>query len=181
MFVLIIIFTLILPSIANAASHTPLLFLVTTPSLFWGLFLTIPLEGFLYHKIAGVTKASAFNDSFATNILSTIIVGFLFPFIITFLCSIGAEFGGTIWRILGTFSDGSRQQNLEAVIPIIFWIFIMFILTVFCEAFILKKRWRSRKFLGKKDEIRTSLYCNAISYACLSLGIAFWASRGLNL
>ncbi len=170
MFSSIIALVVLTPSIVFADGGGPLLLIFNFLAFLYGSILIILVEWFLYVRLAGVPRDLAFWDSLVTNILSTIVVGFGFPFAIGLVTWFGLfiPWGvGDVLLALGTWLyEGIKYPKLSIGMTG-FWLLVTFFLTVRYETKILSKRWKKREFTGRITPEKLNWICNSITYAGL--------------
>lgn len=162
---------ILLPSIAFADGGGPLLLIFNFLAFMYGSILIILVEWFLYTRLASVPRGLAFWDSLVANLLSTLVIGIGFPFVIGLISWIGLfipSWGvGDVLLALGTWVyEGIKYPKLSMTMTA-FWLVVTYFLTVWYEVKIIRKRWDKRGFTGKIDPVKLSWYCNSITYAGL--------------
>jgi hypothetical protein len=161
---------LLIPSVAFADGGGPLLLIVNFLAFLYGSILIILVEWLLYVRLASVPKGPAFWDSLVTNLLSTVVVGFGFPFVIGLISWFGLfiPWGvGDILLALGTWVyEGIKYPKLSMSMTA-FWLLVTYFLTVRYETKILRKRWEKRGFTGKMTPEKLNWICNSVTYAGL--------------
>ncbi len=162
--------TLLFPSAAFADGGGPLLLIFNFLAFLYGSILIILVEWFLYVRLAAVPRELAFFDALVTNILSTLVVGFGFPFVIGFIGYLGSVVSpevGEVSMALGTWVYENMKYPKLSFSMTALWLIVTFFLTVRYEAKIIRNRWAGREFTGKIRPEKLSWYCNSITYAGL--------------
>lgn len=166
----IVALMLLTPSIALADGGGPLLLIFNFLAFLYGSILIILVEWLLYARLASVPRNLAFRDALITNVLSTIVVGFGFPFAIGLVTWLGLfiPWGvGDVLLALGTWVyEGIKYPKLSMSMTG-FWLLVTFFLTVRYETKILRKRWENRGFTGRMTPEKLNWICNSITYAGL--------------
>ncbi len=166
----IIVLTILFPSLVFADGGGPLLLIFNFLAFLYGSILIILVEWFLYVRLASVPRDLAFFDSLVANVLSTIVVGFGFPFAIGFIGYLGSVVStevGDVSMALGTWVYGNMKYPKLSMSMTAFWLSVTFYLTVRYEAKVTCNRWNGRGFTGKISPEKLSWYCNSITYAGL--------------
>jgi hypothetical protein len=165
---------LIFPDHAWASGGAPLLLLFNLSVFIVGLLWLVGIEYLIYRKMIDSSKAQAFWDVVAANIYSTIVVAFGIPLIIAVLGLIGGLVPGEIGKILsaiGTWVQDNAQYGKLAVYIAFLWFIGLFIVTVFFESWVFRKRWEKIDFDPKVKPVKLCLYCNAISHLGLFIAM----------
>lgn len=177
--ILLISFVVILsPATAWASGGGPLLLLFNSSVFIIGQIWIMGVEFLIYRKFVRISKQEALGDIFSVNIFSTLVVAFFLPLIIAVAGLAGNLLPGNISAVisaLGTWAyDNSKYNNL-ALFMSFFWFSLLFVVTVYFEAWIYKRRWRKRGFVSDVNPITISWYTNSISHIGLLMAIlAIW-------
>ncbi len=144
-------------------------------TFFAGIAFIVVIEFLLYKKMMPNNYKGLFGDVLYVNLWS-----FLFflggSILIPLAFSIGTFFknkAGLYCLSIGTWvSDNSAFPNL-AIIAVFFWDFILFLIIIYFEAFLLKKRWRKRNEIA--NSLKISIVINTSSSAFfILLGLIIW-------
>lgn len=167
-------FQILSPTFVYASGGGPLLLLFNSSVFIVGQILIIPIELIVYRNLVIISRREAFRDIVSANIFSTLVVAFGFSLIITFLGLLGSFLAGNIGQVIsaiGTWAYESSKYNKLAVYMSLFWFVTLFVLTVYFEAWIYRRRWNKRGFYTNVPSVRLSWYTNTISHIVLFIGI----------
>ena len=137
------------PVIAYANGGGPLLLFISGSAFIFGQVWILFIETFLFKKQSGLKAKIALKHVFLANLVSTIIVGLGFPLLLAIITAFGMElphpYGGYV-SALGTWIYDSAPYIKYLGYISLAWLFITFILTVFCEKAFYKWYWRKIGF-----------------------------------
>ncbi|BBO91763.1 hypothetical protein [Desulfosarcina ovata] len=160
------------------AGGGPLLLLFNSSVFIIGQLWIVGVEFLIYRRFINVSKKEAFVDVFKANILSTIAIAFGLPLIVVIAGLFGSFLPGKIGGILsaiGTWVYENGQYNKLAVYMSFFWFVLLFVVTVYFEAWIYKRRWSRRGFVYSVYPTTLCWYANAVSHTGLFVAIlAIW-------
>ena len=152
----------------------PLLLLFNGSVFIIGQIWIIIVEFYIHYKKLKASKYVIFFDVLISTIFSTIVIAFGLPLIIALISLIGNFFPGVLGDIIistGTWVFEGTVFNRYAIIISIIWYVVLFVITVYFEAWILRKRWMRRNFIPTIEPIKLSWLCNSFSHFGLLLGI----------
>ena len=144
-----ILFLFLLPSVIYANGGGPLLLIISGFIFTIGQVWILSTETYFLNKVTNTSISHSFKYVFLANLISTIVIGFGFPFLLALITGLGTmlptPYGG-YFSIVGTWAY-SNAPHVEYVEPITFiWLFITFILTVYCEKLFYKKHYKKIGF-----------------------------------
>jgi len=173
-FLWIVFVTLVFADFARASGGGPLLLLFNLSVFIVGQIWIISIEFLIYRRMIKTSKEDAFWDVVTANIYSTIVVAFGIPVFIAALGIAGNFIPGelgAIWTAISTWIYDKAKYGKLSVYASLLWFFILFVLTVYFEAWIFIKRWRKREFSAEVKPIKLCWYSNAISHFGLFIAI----------
>jgi hypothetical protein len=160
-----------------ASGGGPLLLIFNLSVFIIGQIWIIGIEYLIYRRIIkakGESREDLFWDVVVVNAYSTIAVAFGVSFLIAVLGLAGNFMPGelgAIWTAISTWVyDKARYGKLSVYISFI-WFLILFVLTVYFEAWVYTKRWVKREFKPEVKPIRLCWMGNTISHLGLFIAI----------
>lgn len=167
---------------AEANGGGPLLLIFNVMAFAIGSLAIIAVEAAVYRIMAKLEAWQAIKDAFFVNLWSTLIIGFGFPFVISFLSGVAGEIHAPLADYalaVGTWVfDGIKHPKVTIVFVYV-WLVVAFFLTVLLESFLLSKRWSKREQQSPVTATRINWIGNAITYFLLIL--AFTLAFGLEM
>jgi len=157
----------LLPTASYADGGAPLLLIFNFVTFLYGSILIILVEWIIYILLASVPRGDAFWDAVVANLASTVFIGFGFPLAIGIIGAIGSNLPhgiGDISLVMGTWVYENIKHPKLTKAMTLFWMVVSFLLTVYFEAKILRKRWNERGFTGKISVNKLSWYSNSVTY-----------------
>ncbi len=134
----------------------------------------IGVEFLIYRRMVSTSKQDAFWDVFSVNLLSTVAIAFGLPILIATIGLAGSFYPGHLGEIipaLGTWVYEKSRYSKLAVYMALFWFVLLFILTVFFEALIFRRRWKKRSFYPNITPLNLCWYTNALSHLGLFIAV----------
>lgn len=146
---LLAVFLAFLPTLVYANGGGPLLLFISGSAFIFGQVWILFIETFLLKKASGLDAKTTFKHVFIANLVSTIIVGLGFPFVLAIITGLAMElpqpYGG-YGSALGTWVyEGAPYIKHLGYISLV-WLLVTFLLTVFCEKAFYKWYWRKVGF-----------------------------------
>ncbi len=164
---LAVLLLLLFPTAALANAGAPLLLVVNGLVFLYGMVLIVLAEWGLYVRLAKLPAREAFWDALTANLVSTVVIGFGFPLLIAALGMWGESLpkpAGQILLAAGTWVfDRIRYPRLTFLFTA-FWLCVTYVLTVYCEAWFLSRRWRARGVTPPISPLALNWRSNTITY-----------------
>ena len=137
------------PALAYANGGGPLLLYISGSVFIFGQIWILFIETLMFKQASGLNVKISFKHVLYANLVSTIIIGFGFPILLAvitaFAMGLPEPYGGYA-SALGTWIY-DRAPNIKYLGYIsMAWLFVTFILTVFCEKAFYKWYWRKSGF-----------------------------------
>ncbi len=171
---LLIVFMILSPTFVYASGGGPLLLLFNSSVFILGQIWIMGVEYLIYRRLVMVSKQEAFGDIFSANIFSTFAVAFGLPLIIAFAGLAGNFLPGNMGEVLpaiGTWMYENSKYNKLAVYMTLFWFALSFVVTVYFEAWIYRRRWRKRGFDSDMNPTTLCWYTNTVSHIGLLVAV----------
>ena len=170
----------LLPSYAFADGGGPVLLIVNGLYFLYGCIAILLSEWLVYRYKGTLTWKDAFWDVLWVNVSSTLVIGLGFPLLIAALSGLGSLLPGELGTVvfaLGTWVVGDNSPHPELVMPMTgLWLGVTFLLTVYFETWVVKKRWTKRGFEAPVKPLTLNWFANGVSYSglvvLLMLGLA---------
>jgi hypothetical protein len=162
------------PNFVWASGGGPLLLIFNSSIFIVGQIWIMGIEFIIYRRLVMASRQEIFGDIFSANIFSTIAVAFGFPILVAAVGLIGNFLYGAIGEVLlalGTWVYKNSNYSRLAVQITLFWFAVSFVITLYFEAWILKKRWEKRNFAPGMKPTTLCWYTNTISHIGLLLAI----------
>ena len=165
-----------LPAVSYANGGGPLLLFISASAFIFGQIWILTSETYLYKKLVKIDYVTAFKQVFIVNLVSTVVVGLGFPFLLAVITALGMElpkpYGGYM-SALGTWAY-DRAPHAE-VLPflLVFWLLVTFFLTVLCERWVLLKIWKKANFESPIEVNKLMLQVHLVSYAGLVIIVLY--------
>lgn len=173
--ILIFVFVILLsPTYVWASGGGPLLLLFNSSVFVIGQIWIIGVEFIIYRRLVKVSKQDIFGDVFSANIFSTLAVAFGLPLIIAFAglaCNFLPGNIGEVLSAIGTWVYENSKYNKLAVYMTLFWFALSFVVTVYFEAWIYRRRWRKRGFDSDMNPTTLCWYTNTVSHIGLLVAV----------
>lgn len=167
---LILIICLGYPAVSFANGGGPLLLFISGSAFIFGQVWILVSETYFYTKLVKLEVVPAFKQVFVVNLVSTIVVGLGFPFLLAVLTAFGMvlpEPYNDYMSILGTWIyDKAPYIDILPHITI-FWLLITFILTILCERWVLLRLWGKAEFKSPIHVNSLMWRVHLVSYAGL--------------
>ncbi|CUA83181.1 hypothetical protein Ga0061064_0467 [Pseudidiomarina woesei] len=137
------------PAIAYANGGGPLLLFISGSAFIFGQVWILFIETMLLKKASGLSTTTTFKHVFLANLMSTLIVGLGFPFLLAVITAFAMElpqpYGGYA-SALGTWIYDSAPHIKYLGYISLAWLLVTFLLTVFCEKAFYNWYWRKVGF-----------------------------------
>ena len=170
---------LLFPSVAWANAGAPLLLIVNFMAFVYGSVLIVAAETLIYKVLTKDSWKSALYAIFGVNLLSTIVIGLGIPLVIGLVTALLGFLLVLFWQdaadvamfVLGTWIyDGSPYigESYVTYIATGLWLFVLYILTVYFEAYLIRKLWRKRSFKSPVGALKLNIVTNSVTYAGLA-------------
>ena len=172
--ILSILLLIFFPSTANASGGGPLLLIFNASVFIIGQVWIVFVEYLIYMRFISLPAKTALKDIVVINIFSTISIAFIVPAAIAAVGVAGSFLPADIGKIsaaFGTWVCDGCEYNRLALIAAFSWFLVLFILTVYFEAWMLKKRWKKDELNQQVSILKLSWYANSVSYLGLLIGI----------
>ncbi len=143
-------FLALLPAMANANGGGPLLVFISGSAFIFGQVWILFAETAFLHRVSGLNVTISLKHVFFANLASTIIVGIGFPIFLAtitgFAMMLPQPYGGYASAIGTWIYDSAPYIEYLGYISLV-WLFITFVLTVYCEKAFYKWYWGKIGFL----------------------------------
>jgi uncharacterized membrane protein YoaK (UPF0700 family) len=172
--IFLLFYCIVFPDYAWASGGAPLLLVFNLSVFIVGLVWIFGIEYLIYRRMVDSSKSEAFWDVVTVNTYSTTVVAFGIPLIISFLGVVGSFIPGQTGKIISvvaTLVQDNAQYGKLAVYMAFVWFAVLFVVTVFFESWLFRKRWSKRDFDPKTKPVKLCWYCNAVSHLGLLLAI----------
>ena len=175
---LVALLLIFFPGLAYANGGGPLLLFISGSAFIFGQIWILFVETLFLKKTSGLNTKTAFKYVFFANLVSTIIVGLGFPFILAVITAFGMElpqpFSGYS-SILGTWVyDNAPHTKYLGFIALV-WLFITFILTIFCEKAFYNWYWHKVGFIPTFSVNKFIWQAHLVSYlGLLIIVLVMW-------
>ena len=166
---------LLFPMVAYA-NGGPLLLIVNGWAFLYGSVIIVLAEWGMYYWFAKVPPKEAFIDALLINLFSTVVFGLAFPVFIAAAGSVGSMLpgiSGHIFSAIGTWLYDTMKYPGLAFGFTLFWLIVMFLLTVRFEAAVLAKRWKARSASFSLSPSALSWRANSLTYGALFMFLFF--------
>ena len=176
--ILIVLLWACLPAVAYANGGGPLLLFISGSAFILGQVWILFIETLLLKKVSGLNVKTTFKHVFFANLVSTILIGLGFPFLLAVITAFGMAlpqpYGGYA-SALGTWIyDSAPHMNYLGYISLA-WLFVTFVLTVFCEKAFYKWYWRKIDFTPSFPINKFIWQAHAASYSgLLIIVVVMW-------
>ena len=165
---LILFIIILLPSTAYANGGGPLLLFLNAGIFIVGQVWIIGAETYVYMNKAKLSRKESLFQVVGVNLISTIVVGLGFPFMLAVIGGIGSflpEPVGPYFFLLGTWVVDKVPYDIE-LLPYVMGIgfLVTYFLTVYFEAWCLETYWNRRKIETAITAKNLSWYANTFSY-----------------
>ncbi|CAH0535308.1 hypothetical protein VST7929_02919 [Vibrio stylophorae] len=158
------------PSIAYANGGGPLLLFISGSAFICGQVWILLVETVLLNRASGLGGGTAFKHVFWANLVSTIIVGFGFPLALAIITGFGmalpepyADYSSAI----GTWLYDRAPYGKYLIYISMVWLFITFLLTIYCEKAFYNWYWRKVGFSPCFSIDKFIWQAHAVSYSGL--------------
>ncbi len=146
---LIFFASLYFPTSCYANGGGPLLLFVSFFTFVYGQVWILASETYIYKRLLTLDLRTSFKQVFIVNLVSTIVVGLGFPFLLAVATGLGMglpEPYGGYFSILGTWVY-ERAPHVK-LLPYfsIFWLVVTLFLTVICERWVLLRIWTKNNY-----------------------------------
>jgi hypothetical protein len=164
-----------LPDFALASGGGPLILLFNLSVFVIGIVWIIAIESLIYWRLLSKKVKEVIWDVLIINIYSTLFIALGIPLLVAGLSALlGYVFKnefGEFAMALGTWIYEKPTFGKLPVYMSFFWIIVLFVLTVYFEAYILRRRWAKRDFVSRVSPAKLSWLSNTLSYAGLLVAI----------
>ncbi len=166
------------PVLAYANGGGPLLLFISGSAFIFGQVWILFIETFLLKKASGLSTKTTFKHVFFANLVSTTIIGLGFPFLLAVITAFAMElpqpYGGYA-SALGTWIyDSAPHINYLGFISLA-WLFVTFILTIYCEKAFYKWYWGKVSFAPGFSVNKFIWQAHVASYSgLLIIVVAMW-------
>lgn len=166
------------PALAYANGGGPLLLFISGSAFIFGQVWILFIETLLLKNASGQNAKTSFKHVFFANLVSTIIVGIGFPILLAVITAFAMKlphpYGGYA-SALGTWIyDNAPYIKYLGYISLA-WLFVTFILTVFCEKAFYKWYWRKVDFTPQFSVNKFIWQAHAASYSgLLMIVLVMW-------
>ena len=165
---------IVIPKLAHASGGGPLLLIFNASVFVVGQLWIVAVEYLIYKRFVCNSAKDAISDMVSINVFSTIAIAFFVPLIVAAIGIAGSFLPGDAGRVaaaLGTWvCDGCRYNHIALAVTFL-WFVLLFLMTVYFEALILKKKWTKRGLRPPISTARICWYTNSVSYLGLLVGI----------
>ena len=166
------------PAIVWANGGGPLLLVISGSAFIFGQIWILFIATLILNKASGLHPKTSFKHVFFANLVSTVFVGIGFPLLLAIITALGMElpqpFGGYA-SALGTWIYDSAPYTEFLGYITLFWLFVTFVLTVFCEKAFYRWYWRKVEFAPSFSLNKFIWQAHAASYTgLLIIVIIMW-------
>jgi len=159
-----------IPAIAYANGGGPLLLFISGSAFIFGQVWILLAETIIFNRVSGQSLKTSFKHVFLANLVSTLLVGLGFPFLLALVTGIAMElpqpYGGYA-SALGTWIyDSAPYIKYLGYISLI-WLLVTFVLTVYCEKWFYRWYWKKVGFTANFNINKFIWQAHAASYSGL--------------
>jgi hypothetical protein len=169
--IFIICLIILLPAKAYANGGGPLLLILNAYIFVVGQVWIAGSETYVYKRNANLSLKESLKEVVLINLISTVVVGLGFPFILAVIGGIGSflpEPIGPLFFLLGTWIVDKVPYDINLLPYVMAVGFVAtYFLTVFFESWCLNKYWKRKKIETTITAKKLSWYANSVSYGGL--------------
>lgn len=167
-----------LPTIAYANGGGPLLLFMSGGAFIFGQVWILLVETMVLKKFSGFNTVVAFKQVLYANLLSTVIVGLGFPFLLAVITAFAMQFSqpyGGYASAIGTWAYYNAPYMQYLGYTSLAWLLITFLLTMFCEKKFYKWYWVKIDFNPNFPVTKFIWIAHVLSYAgLLIIVVVIW-------